>query len=534
MLSRGGFSSRKKPVGVIVASILIVLFALLSVSGCKAKSASGPVAVKEMTIALGSDPGSVDPLRSAIASGQDWFPSQIYETLVIPDEKMKPAPLLAESWERADALTWKFHLRKGVNFQDGASCNAQAVKFSLERMQQEGPKWAVLPIKTITADDDYTVTIVTDKPFSPLVEYLMVPCTSIINPAAIATDKNALDSVSAGTGPFKLAEFVPHQKVVVVRNEDYWGAGPKLQKVTYKVITDANTRLMALQAGEVDAIRDVPLSEVAKLQADPKLRLEMTMGTRTTYYGFNTDRDYFKDIRIRQAFNLAIDRASLVKNILYDIGQPAKGFVTPTLPEYADLAGYAYDPAKARQFLADAGWKDGDGDGILEKDGKPFKIVLTTSTFATFLKPLAEAIQAQLKEVGVATEVRVVDTAASSDAVAKRNFDLTADASPARYGGADYQLVSRFHSTINPSIHARTGYVNARVDELLVQAQGEVDESKRLQEYMEIQQIIDREAAVIPLLYEMEVVATSSRVAGFKPHPAIWAVDLTAVDITAQ
>ncbi len=116
----------------------------------------------------------------------------------------------------------------------------------------------------------------------------------------------------------------------------------------------------------------------------------------------------------------------------------------------------------------------------------------------------------------------------------KRDFDLVEDGAPARSGGADYQLMSRFHSTINPTIHARTGYVNKLVDELLEQARQEVDESKRLKMYQEIQQIIDQDAAVIPLFYEMEVAVTNALVIGFKPHPAIWPVDLSAVDIATK
>jgi peptide/nickel transport system substrate-binding protein len=530
MLSGGEFSSNKKQVEIVIlVCFLFGLFTVLSVSGCEKKNASGPAAAKELTLATGEDLKTLDIMD--IGGQAHWIPSQMYETLVIPNDKMQPQPLLAESWERVDTLTWRFHLRKGVKFHDGTPLNAQAVKFSLERTQNEGPKWAVLPIKTITADDDYTVTIRTDKPFSPLVEHMMSPSFSIVSPTALAKDKAVLEKNSVGTGPFKLEEYVPHQKVIMVRNEDYWGTKPKLNKLVMKIITDPNTRVMALQTGEVDAIRDVPLPDIAKLQADPKLKVMMTLGTRTTYYGFNTDRDYFKDVRVRQAFNYAFDKEALVKHILYGIGQPAKGFVTPTIPGYTDIVGYKHDPVKAKQLLAEVGWKDTDGDGILDKDGKPFKVALVTGSMAAFTKPVAELFQAQLKEVGVTVEIKAMEWGALTDAVDKRDFDLVEDASPARSGGADYQLMSRFHSTINPTIHVRTGYVNKRVDELLEQARQEVDESKRLQMYQEIQQIIDQDAAVIPLFYEMEVAVINSRVTGFKPHPAIWPIDLSAVDI---
>ena len=535
MFQRHKFLRMKFKNRLVIYLLLLSFVAVLLTAGCKVKTEVGQVVPKELIIGLEKNPETMDILKASEAS---WHPShQMYETLVVPDYHMKPRPLLAESWERVDEVTWKFHLRKGVKFHDGTPFDAQAVKYSLERLQKEGPKWAALlvkTVKTIKVEDDYTILIVTETPFSPLVESLMVPCAAMVSPTAVEKYKAEFAKNPCGTGPFKLEEFIPEQRVVLVRNEDYWGNKPKLKKVICKTIADPSTRLMALQAGSVDVIRDLPLAEISMLEADQRFKVLKTLGTRTTYYGFNTDREYFKDIRLRKAFNYAINKEAIVTHVLHGIGQPAKGFVTPSIPGYLDLESYPYNPEKAKQLLAETGWKDSNGDGILDKNGKPFKISLFVSSFTAQIKPVAETVQAQLREVGIELEIKTVEWGALTDVVMKRNFDLVCDASPARCGGADYQLMSRFHSTYNPSIHARTGYANKRVDELLELARREVDESKRMKIYHEVQEIINQEAAVIPLFYEMEVVAVKAHVKGFKPHPAIWPVDLTEVDIEGQ
>jgi peptide/nickel transport system substrate-binding protein len=183
----------------------------------------------------------------------------------------------------------------------------------------------------------------------------MSPIAAIISPAAAEKYKGEIGRYPCGTGPFKLAEFVPEERVVLVRNEDYWGKKPEIQRVVYKVITDPATRVMALQAGEVDLVRDLPSAEISRLETDQRFKILKTIGVRTQYFGFNMYRDYFKDVRVRQAFNYAIDRESIVKHVMHGVGHPAKGFVVPTVPGHLKMEGYSHNPEKAKQLLAEAG-----------------------------------------------------------------------------------------------------------------------------------------------------------------------------------
>lgn len=518
---------------LLIYLLLLSFAVVLSTAGCKEKGNVGKVTPKVLTIGLDKNIETLDILQAA--DPLVWYPGhQINETLVVPDYDMKPRPLLAKSWERIDRVTWKFYLRKGVKFHDGTPFNAKAVKYSLERQQKEGPKWASPPIKSIEVEDDYTIVITTDRPFSPLIEWLMNPIAAIVSPTAVEKFKDDFGKHPCGTGPYKLEEFIPEQRIVLVRNKEYWGSQPKLEKIIYKVITDPNARLMALQAGEVDIVRDLPLAEVSKLETDQRFKVLKTTGVRTHYFGFNAYREHFKDVRVRQAFNYAINREAIVTHVMHGIGQPAKGFVAPTVPGHLAVEGYPYNPEKAKQLLAVAGWSDTDGDGILDKNGKPFKITLVMQPWTAFWKPAAEALQGQLKEIGIDMSIKIMEKGAVTEAIKRHDFDLTASCSPAVHGGADYQLMSRFHSTFNPETHACHGYVNKRVDELLELARQEIDESKRMKMYQEVQRIIHQDAVAIPYAYDVEAVAANARVKGFKPHPAVWAVDLTKVDIEGQ
>lgn len=510
--------------------VLLLLVTLVLGSGCTVQNDSVMDDAGVLNIGLDKTVITMDIVKS-----QDplvWFPGhQINETLVFPDDKMKPVPLLAESWERVDELTWKFNLRKGVNFHDGTPFNAKAVKYSLERMQKEGPKWAIPPIKSIEAVDDHTILLTTEKPFSPLLDWLMNPIAAMFSPAAGEKQNGDFSSNPVGTGPFKLEKFIPEQQVELVRNDNYWGEKPKLKKVVYKVITDPSTRVLALRSGDMDVIRNFPAAEAAMLEKDGQYNVLKVVGVRTHYFGFNMKRDYFSDLKVRQAFNYAIDKEAIIIHVMNGMGKRADSFVAPSMPEHIDVNGYPYAPNKARQLLAEAGWRDTDADGILDKNGKPFKIKLVMQPWSVFWKPSAEVLQSQLKDVGVDLSINVMERGALTEVVKKGDFDLTMSCTPAASGGADYQLSSRFQSTFNPETMASAGYVNERVNRLLDLAKQEVDGAKRVQMYQEVQMIVNEEAVAIPYVYDMEVVAANSRVKGFKPHPAVWAIDLKNVEI---
>nr|BEL01494.1 ABC transporter substrate-binding protein [Dehalococcoides mccartyi] len=516
----------------LFTSALICLLLVTTLGGCSTENdPSTEDADQVLVVGITSDPGSMDVISQ---TDSDWDPEQvIYEPLIAPGYDMEPEPVLAESWERVSPTEWRFYLRQGVKFHDGTDFNASAVKFSLERIQSEGPSWARLPVESIEIEDDYTILITTTEPFAPLVEYFMnINTTGIVSPTAVAEYGDDFGDHPCGTGPFMLSEYVAEQSITLVRNEDYWDGAPQLEKIIYRVIPDASTRVLALKSGDIDVMRALPTSAILELENNSDFKVMQTLGCRTTYYGFNMDKEYFHDVRVRQAMNYAINKQDIVTYILEGIGQAADGFITPSIPGYVSGENYPYDPDEAKLLLAAAGWTDTDGDGVIDKSGSPFEITLVTSDFIPQLIPAAEAIQEQLKQVGIILKIESMEFGALTERVKNRDFDLVADASPARLGGPDYQLMSRFHSTFNSTIHDRTGYVNPQVDALLEAARVDISQDERIAIYQQIQQILNNDAAVIPLFYEMEVVACSSNVQGLKAHPAIWRVNFKDVYIT--
>jgi peptide/nickel transport system substrate-binding protein len=509
--------------------MLLIMLILIATAGCSSNTQTKSKS-QVLTIGMDKSTDTLDILKAA--DPLVWFPGhQITEALVYPGPDMKPQPLLAESWKRIDDVTWQFNLRKEVTFHDGTPFNAQAAKFSLERQQEQGPAWTKPPIKTITVEDDYTIRITTKEPFSPLLDWLMNPVASMVSPTAVEKFKEDYEKRPCGTGPFKVETFVPEQKVVLVRNEAYWGEKPKLEKTIYKIITDSSTRVMALQSGEVDVIRDLQAPEIVKLVKTQGFKVLQVPGVRTHYFGFNVNKDVFKDVKVRKAFNYAVDRKAIIENVMLGYGETVKGIVAPSIPGHLASDWYPYNPQMAVQLLEEAGWKK-NARGIMEKNGSLFQVDIILQPWSAFWKPVAEVIQGQLREIGINANVRVMERGAFNEARNAGNYDLFASTTPAVHGGADYQLMSRFHSKLfSASTHASPGYVNSEIEQKLEQARAEIDNEKREALYQEVQKIIYEDAALILYVYDVEVVAAKDSVKGFKPHSSVWAIDLKNVYI---
>ena len=286
---------------------------------------------------------------------------------------------------------------------------------------------------------------------------------------------------------------------------------------------------MALQSGEVDVIRDLQAPEIALLSKAEGFEVLQVPGVRTHYFGFNVNKDVFKDVRVRQAFNYAIDSKAIIKNVLLGYGEPVKGIVAPAIPGHLDSDWYSYDPQKAVQLLEEAGWEK-NAQGAMEKNGGLFQVEIILQPWSAYWKPAAEVIQGQLREIGINANVRVMEKGAFTESRNAGDYDLFASTTPAVHGGADYQLMSRFHSTLfSASTHASPGYVNTVIEQKLEQARIEKDEEKRQTLYQEVQKIIYEEAGLIPYVYDVEVVAVNKKVKGFKPHSSVWAIDLKTV-----
>lgn len=509
-------------------------------NGDKAVSAGNP-ANKDMGSLVIST--QWDPSTSSGADyggGVSPYGTNIYEPLVFVDNDMKMQPGLAKSWERMDDKTWRFHLREDVKFHDGTPFNAEAVRNAFEKWQKDPLFSNVLSSRLdisspdqIRVVDEYTVDIVTNKPLSVLPGRLSNPGLAIVSPKM--NDYGKPD----GTGPFKFVSIVPMQSLELERNDAYWGEAPKLDKLTIKTILDPSTKVMALESGDVDLIYAVPLSEVASLQARPEIQVLVKISPRVADLKVNAKAAPLNDIRVRQAINYAINKDELTEHICDGLAKPARSFISPVISWCDESAGYSYDADKAKQLLSEAGLKDTDGDGYLDRDGKTVRINLTYVPSGLGFQPhyitMAEALQEQLKKVGLDVELKPIDYASYWSTYLGGQYELLMDFNSPWDCDASHLLSDGFGSSggFKPGLNM-TDEHQRQIDALLDEALTTSDAKVANKDFGEVQRIVMQEAAVVPLVYEYDVVAAKKTVKGFEIHPlTAWGVTMTNVSVEA-
>ncbi len=290
---------------------------------------------------------------------------QVLENLVIfGKDSMNVEPQLAESWKVSDdGLTWTFKLRKGVKFHDGYPFNAQAVYDSFARVvfkehpynsygQWKYPSMSLGPVKDIKVVDDYTIALITEKPYAPLLNNLALWLCPILSPKAMADYKEKIGQHPVGTGPFKFVSWTKDDQIVLERNNDYWGEKAKVNKIILKSIPEPSARLMALQSGTVDIADDLDPDSIALVKKNPKIAIIERPSVNVGYLAFNTEKPRLKDPKVRQALSHAVDKDTLIKSIFAGLAIPAKNPFPPSIWTYNDaIKPYDYNPEKAKKML---------------------------------------------------------------------------------------------------------------------------------------------------------------------------------------
>lgn len=496
-----------------------------------------------LTISTNWDPSTgggigIDELYNGVSP----YGTNIYEPLVFVDNDMNLQPGLAKSWERIDDKTWRFHLRDDVLFHDGTSFDANAVKSCFGYLLSHSPYSESIKtslfLEKVTIVDDHTIDMTTSIPLGCLPGRLSNPGTVIVSPKMRESGK------PDGTGPFKFVDMVPMQTLDLVRDDRYWGDKTKVEKLTIKTITDPGTKVIALQSGDVDLIYGVPVSEVHALQSNPDIQVFKKLIPMTTAIHINSMNGSLSDLKVRKALNYAIDKKMIVDSIYDGIGEPAKSVISPAISWSADgqLSGYTYDPAKSKQLLSEAGWKDTNGDGYLEKGGKILEMELTYVPsgglgFTSQYGPVAEVVQDQLKKIGIKLIMKPIEYGMYWSILMSGQYDLLLDYYSAWDGDASALITNRYYSggyysnSFNLTVAERS-----RLDRLIAEALATSDSNLMENNYQEVQKIvIDDMALDIPLVYEYSVVAAKKNVKGFELHPlTAWGDTMNKVYIEGE
>lgn len=378
--------------------LVLVLMVLPLLSGFAGGQEETTAAKTKVVIAQGVDTEAVDPTFAQSTASWNVL-HHIFEPLMLRDADMVLQPVLAESWEAVDELTWRFKLRQGVTFHSGASFTAEAVKFTLERMfnpdvETKHRARRDIPLNKVVVVDDYTVDIVTEKP-TPLMPHFL-RTVLIIDPGMYAGKNEPLIDQASGTGSYKLIEWVRDDHLSLEANSDYWGQVPAIRELVFRPIPEASTRIAELLTGAVDLIVNVPPDQSGRIETDATA-IRASSGGRDVFLGLIADKPPFNDTRVRQAVNYAVDVDAINKALLGGMAEPYAAVPMPP-NNNPKVKPYGFDQAKARQLLAAAGYADG------------FEVTLQTPN-GRYLKDkeAAQAVAGYLDQVGIKVKVEALD-----------------------------------------------------------------------------------------------------------------------------
>jgi len=481
-----------------------------------------------LTIVRPTDPVSLDPQLETTAPGA-WVYYNMLEPLLALDEKMQLQLKLAASYEVLSPTKVRFKLRPGVKFHDGTPLNAAAVKFSFDRALKGTPpaRWASLAGSLAGAEvvDDLTVDVVTKEPYGPILRTLAMTYPSIVSPTAVQKLGQDFSRAPVGTGPFKFVEWKTNTHVIIERNPDYWGDKALLDRVVFKVVPEEGARMIALQTGDADMVLLPSPAQLPALKKDPKFTVHEVVGGRVVFAGIHAGLAPTDDARVRAAMLHAVDRKTILENIMEGSAVPARGVLAPSVFGFKDMGldrQYPFDRAKAKALLAQAGWTPG-ADGIMQKGGQK----LTVSWIAARGRypkdgEITEAIQAMFKEVGIDAKVQFLEWGTVFQQVrgATLSYNMFTLGWVTTNADADYSLYALFHSKQTPPTGWNTSrYANPKVDALVEQARKSLNQSEREKLYAEVQDILAKDMVWIPVYNTKEIVVTRASVKGFTVHP---------------
>lgn len=374
------------------------------------------LAETSVTVALKGEPNTLDPHR-VIGRQSEAFLANIYDGLTSRDREGRLQPGLAESWEHTNALTWRFRLRRNVKFHNGEPFSSESVKFTLDRALNPDKKattWSqIRTISEVRIVDDYTVDIITSQPDILLPARLSELFGPMLPPKHTREKGEDIGTNPVGTGPFKFVKWIKNEQLVLEANKDYWRGAPKVDRLVIRPIAEDAARVSALLAGEVDLIEGLPYVMADVVDRFPKTHVEKVTAARVFYIAINPNVQPLDDIRVRQALNYAINRQAIIDKLYLGNGRPAATVVASQAFGFdPSVEPYPYDPKKARQLLADAGYPNGFAVEFDYFTGSIADHYTPSQAIAGYLSDIGIKVKSNVYEIGVFQEKRSANNAA--------------------------------------------------------------------------------------------------------------------------
>jgi peptide/nickel transport system substrate-binding protein len=487
------------------AALLGVLIALISVAG--AARAQAP---QNLVVQASTEPPGLDLTATPASATAGVVLYNIQECLVKVDRTGKIAPWLAERWNTTDNRNYTFFLRRGVRFHNGRELKAADVKFVFERAMNPETKHPYPryyeAIGDIIVKDDYTITF-SLKTLNANFLLNLARQGSVIYPReAVET----LKSAPIGTGPFRFEEWVRGDRIVLVKNPEYHGKGlPRLDRVTFRFITDPNAVLAALKAGDVDAsLFGLGAEHVQELSRDARFAIVVGDTTNDVILAMNNARKPFSDVRVRRAVTHAINKPDVLKGAMFGMGKILGTNVDPLNPYYVDMSGAApYDQARARKLMAEAGYPNG------------FDAVLRVSPQYQYTVRTGEILVDQLRKVGVSVRLEQIEWGQWLSRVWKEaEYDLTIIGHAESWDIANYA---------NPKYYFR--YDSPKFQELFSKSEVTLDDKARRELYAQMQRMLVEDAPAVWLYMYPRLAVTKKGVQGLWKDLPVPAADLSEV-----
>lgn len=458
----------------------------------------------------------------------------VTETLVQANPEAAVLPALAERWEAStDGLNWTFYLRPNVKFHDGTVVTPEAVAASFKALVPTGNLIKNAKIKDVAAGNG-TVTFTLEQPFAPFLAYLLDPAVPVLAPSSFGAGGELKAIVS--TGPYRIESAELPQGLNLVRNDAYWGQVAKIERVRVDGVPNPETRVNIALAGEGDLVLEIPTTAVSRVDRSGEAHIVRAPVPRVVMMLVNVKKPQFADVEIRRALSLAVNREAIARTIMGNAELAANQYFPPAMKgwHFTDFKPQTFNISEANGILDGLGWARG-ADGIREKDGIKFAGMMRTFPQRAYLPIIAEALQAQLKEIGFDLTIQVGESSLIPEAQNNGTLELGLGIRTMIYQVPDpvARLTSDF-ATDEPSTDATgaTGWKSEEMRAAVAAYNRTTDAAARLPLQRKMAEILQDELPVIPITFTDEKYAISERLEGFVADPVMQTRPLNHLSFT--
>lgn len=502
---------KRQPLTKLLPAALICAAVLSPAGAAEAKN--------EITVAVASTFTTMDPWNATDTLSQAVAKS-FYEGLFKFDREMNVVPSLAESAESSpDGMQHVVHLRRGVKFHDGTTFTAEAVKANFDRITTPGSTlkrfFLFENVASLKVLDPYTVRFTLKRPNSAFINRLAHPSAVMICPKSLSEKEVSIAFHPCGTGPFVMKNYNPSDVLRVEKNPNYWRAGyPKLDAITWRPVVENSTRVAMALTGEADYAFPLPSEQVKMVKDKGTLRVDVTPSIMLRFVEMNLTKPVFKDVRVRQALNYAVNKEALVKVAFAGYADVAEG-IAPLSVDYAvKLGPWPYDPQKAKALLKEAGYPNG------------FEVELWSGYNHTTASKIIQFLQQQLAQVGIKSNIRALEAGQRTALVEsvptpdKSQHDLYYIGWSSSTGELDYAIRPLLASENVPPVGSNEAYYKSeKVDRLIQEGLATTDRTKKAAIYKEMQEQLWADMPWIPLVTEKNIAASAKNLTGFYIQP---------------